>query len=140
MRFLPTSLLCALSLSATAQSVRLLVQSSPLAGFQYYAGAAVWENLRVGDRLALVREAENPHETNAVRIAWRGLKLGYLPRAENEAVARALDRGECVEERITALTQHKTPWGGCASMYLSSFSHSFPVTAGLARRGRIGLS
>lgn len=41
MRFLLTSLLCVLSLSATAQTVRLLVQRSPLAGFQYDAGAAV---------------------------------------------------------------------------------------------------
>ncbi len=110
MRFLLTSLLCALSLSATAQTVRLLVQSSSLAGFQYYAGAAVWEHLRVGDRLALVREADYPHDANAVRVEWRGLKLGYLPRAENEALARAVDRGERVEGRIAALPQHKNPW------------------------------
>lgn len=66
--------------------------------------------MRVGDRLALVREAENPHDTNAVRVEWRALKLGYLPRAENAAVARALDRGERVEGRIAAPTLHKNPW------------------------------
>ncbi|TMH99575.1 MAG: HIRAN protein, partial [Betaproteobacteria bacterium] len=31
-----------------APSVRLLVQSSPLAGFRYHAAAEVWDQLRVG--------------------------------------------------------------------------------------------
>lgn len=110
MRFLLTSLLCALSLAAWAQSVKLLVQSSPLAGFQYHAGTSVWSELRVGDALALVREPDNPHDAKAVRVEWRGTMLGYLPRAENEAVAGAMDRGERVAGRIAALVTHKNPW------------------------------
>jgi hypothetical protein len=43
-------------------------------------------------------------------VEWRGVQLGYLPRAENEAVAAALDRGERVEGRIAALIEHKNPW------------------------------
>ncbi len=38
----------------------MLVQSSPLAGFQYYQGKALWDEMKVGDALALVREADNP--------------------------------------------------------------------------------
>lgn len=110
MRFLLISLLCALSLTAQAQTVKLLVQSSPLAGFQYHAGAALWEELRVGDALTLVREPWNPHDARAVRVEWRGRQLGYLPRAENEAVAAAMDRGERVVARIAALVQHRNPW------------------------------
>ncbi|MBS3935964.1 MAG: HIRAN domain-containing protein, partial [Sulfuritalea sp.] len=52
----------------------------------------------------------NPHDPRAVRVEWRGMKLGYLPRAENEAVAAALDRGEPVEGRIGALVRHPNPW------------------------------
>jgi hypothetical protein len=110
MRFLLISLLCALSFAVQAESVKLLVQSSPLAGFQYHAGAALWEELRVGDALMLVREPQNPHDARAVRVEWRGQQLGYLPRAENEAVAAAMDRGERVEGRIAALVQHRNPW------------------------------
>lgn len=110
MRSTLASLLCVLSFAAQAETVKLLVQSSPLAGFQYHAGAALWERLRVGDRLALVREPENPHDARAVRVEWRGVMLGYLPRAENEAVAAAMDRGERVEGRIAALVAHKNPW------------------------------
>lgn len=110
MRFPLISLLCALSFMAQAQTVKLLVQSSPLAGFQYHAGAALWEELAVGDALALVREPRNTHDARAVRVEWRGQQLGYLPRAENEAVAAALDRGERVVARIAALAKHRNPW------------------------------
>lgn len=110
MRFPLISLLLALSLAAQAETVKLLVQSSPLAGFQYHAGAAVWPQLQVGDRLQLIREPDNPHDARAVRVEWQGRQLGYLPRAENEAVAAAMDRGERVEGRISALVAHKNPW------------------------------
>lgn len=110
MRFVWISLLLVFSLSVQAQSIKLLVQSSPLAGFQYHAGAELWEGLQLGDGLTLVREPENPYDARAVRVEWQGKQLGYLPRAENAAVAAAMDRGERVEGRIAALVKHKNPW------------------------------
>jgi len=92
-----------------AQSVKLLVQSSPLAGFRYAEASQVWSELRIGDPLELVREPENPHDRNAVRVDWRGRKLGYVPRAENEALAWAMDRGERVTARISRLQEHPNP-------------------------------
>jgi hypothetical protein len=103
----------AVALPALAQerlaSVRLLVQSSPLAGFRYYAAAEVWDQLRVGDRLELSREAENPHDANAVAVAWRGHKLGYVPKRDNAALAWGLDRGERLQARISRLAPHPNP-------------------------------
>ncbi len=110
MRSTLASLLLVFSLLVQAQSVKLLVQSSPLAGFQYHAGKVLWSALKVGDPVSLVREPDNPHDARAVRIEWQGQQLGYLPRAENEAVAAAMDRGERVEGRIAALVEHKNPW------------------------------
>lgn len=99
-----------LAVPARAESIRVLVQSSPLAGFQFYAGRALWDEMKVGDRLVLVREPENPHDARAVRVEWRGRKLGYLPRAENRAVAEEMDRGGRVEARIARLMRHRDPW------------------------------
>jgi hypothetical protein len=96
--------------SAWADDVRILVQSSPLAGFRHYAGESLWHEMREGDRLALVREAGNEHDGNAIRVEWRGQKLGYLPRAENRAVAAAMDNGDKVDARIAKLRQHRNPW------------------------------
>jgi hypothetical protein len=108
--FLALCLGLALSHAALAGEVRILVQSSPLAGFRYYAGEALWHEMREGDRLTMVREADNEHDGNAVRIEWRGQKLGYLPRAQNRAVAAAMDNGEAVDARIAKLRRHRNPW------------------------------
>src|SRR5262245_4263032 len=95
--------------AAEAQNVRLLVQSSPLAGFSYGEAAGVWPQLRVGDALELVRESDNPHDANAVRVEWRGRKLGYVPRRENAAVAHGLDRGAPLRARLTRLQEDANP-------------------------------
>ena len=110
MRLLPTlSLLCFL-LSAQAESVRLLVQSSPLAGSQYYALGEFWREMRVGDALTLIREPDNRHDRRAIRVEWRGHKLGYVPRKENLQVAAALDAGDRVSARISRLKEDRDPW------------------------------
>lgn len=93
-----------------ADTVRIVVQSSPLAGFQYYSGQVHWEEMKVGDPLVLVREPDNPHDAKAIRVEWRGEKLGYLPRAENRAVAAEMDNGGRVEGRIAELRQSRNPW------------------------------
>ncbi len=96
--------------AAQAESVRLLVQNSPLAGSQYYAVSAVWPEIRVGDALALIREPDNRHDPRAIRVEWRGHKLGYVPRAENRAVAAAMDAGERLVARVSSLSDNKNPW------------------------------
>ena len=111
MRSLAISLLLAVAAtSAVADSIRVLVQSSPLAGSQYYAAGRVWPGLKPGDRLELIREPDNRHDRNAVRVDWRGQPLGYVPRAENRAVARALDAGERLEGRVSRLRDDPDPW------------------------------
>jgi hypothetical protein len=92
-----------------APAVKRVVQSSSLAGFRHHAGAEVWNELRVGDALALVRESANPHDPNAVSLWWRGRKLGYVPRTENAAIAWGLDRGEPLRARIVGLEPHPNP-------------------------------
>ena len=103
------ALACA-ALQAAQPSTRILVQSSPVAGFQFHEGKQVWDQLKVGDALTLVREPANPHDARAVRVEWNGHMLGYVPRAENDAVARQLDRGNKLEARIVRLTKHRDPW------------------------------
>lgn len=97
------ALAAALPWRAAAQGVKFLVQRSPLAGFRHHEAAAVWSELAVGDRLDLLREPANPHDANAVRVEWRGRTLGYVPRAQNQALAWAMDRGEPVTARIASL-------------------------------------
>jgi hypothetical protein len=95
---------------ACAAEARIIVQQSPLAGFQYYDGKVLWDNMRVGDPLTLKREPQNPHDANAVRVEWKGQPLGYVPRRDNSDVARQMDRGAPVQARIVNLKEARNPW------------------------------
>ncbi len=117
MRLPPISLSAALLVAGLllappgrSESIKILVQSSPLAGSQYYALNALWKEIRAGDRLTLTREPDNRHDRYAVRVDWKGQPLGYVPRAENRAVARALDAGEKLEARVARLRDDPNPW------------------------------
>jgi hypothetical protein len=110
MRFLLTLAFSLLLGAARAEEVKVLVQSSPLAGSQYYALSAVWPDIRPGDKLLLKREPDNRHDANAIRVEWNGHRLGYVPRAENRALAAAMDRGERIEARVASLKKHRNPW------------------------------
>lgn len=104
------ALLMALAAPACAADARIIVQQSPLAGFQYYEGKDLWAMMRVGDNLQLSREAQNPHDANAVRVLWRNEMLGYIPRRENSDVARQMDHGAAVKARIVRLKEARNPW------------------------------
>lgn len=105
-----TLLALALAAPARAADAYIIVQQSPLAGFQYYDGKGLWDMMRVGDTLQLAREPQNLHDANAVRVLWRNEMLGYIPRRENSDVARQMDRGAPVRARIVKLKAARNPW------------------------------
>lgn len=86
---------------------RIRVQQSPLAGLRYYDGAVVWDGMRAGDALTLAREPDNPHDSAAVRIEWRGRMIGYVPRRENAQLARQMDLGAAASGRIVEMIRHR---------------------------------
>ena len=63
----------------------------------------------MGDTLSLVREPANAYDPRAVRVEWRGRKLGYVPRRDNAALAWGLDRGAALRARVSRLAQHPNP-------------------------------
>ena len=85
------------------------VQESPVAGFQFHQGETAWQSLFVGAPLELVREPSNPHDADAVAVYFKTKKLGYVPRAENRAVAQMLDRGENLKATIMQLSERENP-------------------------------
>lgn len=89
---------------------REILQVSPLAGFQHHAGPALFALMKVGDRLILRREPDNPYDPRAVRVEWLGTQIGYAPRADNVDLARLMDRGIPVEASILQLQKSRDPW------------------------------
>jgi hypothetical protein len=76
------------------------LQHTMLAGFRHHDAPSLWPALGPREPLDLRREADNPHDPQAVALLWRGRKLGYLPRRENLVAARLLDRSRNLSARI----------------------------------------
>ncbi len=89
---------------------KIEIQRSPIAGFQYGEGAEVWGLLSVGVPVTLVREPDNRHDARAVRVQWKGRKLGYVPRRENAALCHLMDSGRILEGKIVQLSASDDPW------------------------------
>lgn len=58
-------------------------------------------SLEEGDTVELEREPDNQYDANAVACYAQGEHIGYIPAANNTALALALDDGEeCIAEVI----------------------------------------
>jgi len=64
-----------------------------IAGFTYYNGVDVFEDLKIGTQLLLMAEPENRFDPNAVAIYYQEEKLGFVPREENALLRKFLNLG-----------------------------------------------
>lgn len=92
-----------------------------VAGFQYHEGPALVHRLRAGQTLDLVPEPENPHDPRAVRIAWDGAHLGYVPRRLNRHLHALLQQGAPLRCTVASVQTDEPSWrmlgrGGAAAL------------------------
>jgi len=82
-----------------------------IAGFTYYDGVDVFEDLKIGTPLLLQAEPENPHDPYAVAIYYQEHKLGFVPSAENEALSKFLNLGytDLFEVKINQISPDAHP-------------------------------
>lgn len=64
-----------------------------IAGFTYWDGLDVFDELKTGLELTLEAEPSNGHDPNAVKILYSETMLGYIPRGENEEISKFLQLG-----------------------------------------------
>ena len=82
-----------------------------IAGFMYWDGCEAFSELEVGKKLELVRESENKYDPEAVAIYYKDLKLGFVPRGDNEDLSHFLDMGhtDLFEVRVARLCEDAHP-------------------------------
>ena len=103
---------------------RMLYMECKIAGTTFHDLTDVWDELYEGADLALVRQKDNKYDKNAVAVALAGDYdgdpddfdfehiLGYVPRTDNELLARMLDSGwseafECELSRVNGTEPDK---------------------------------
>lgn len=99
---------------------KLYFMECHVAGRQYHDADEVWEELKVGAKVRLVREKDNRFDPHAVAIVYykrmegeeEAYLLGYVPRGENETIAGLLEMGwtdvfECRISRINATVHYE---------------------------------
>lgn len=82
-----------------AATQRLYFIHFDLAGFSYYDGALVFDQLHIGSQLHLQYERDNPHDEHAVAVYFDSInsecrtKLGYVPSQHNKTIAKLCQMG-----------------------------------------------
>ena len=83
-----------------------------ITGMRYWDGAKVISKLKPGKKLRLVAEPHNPADPNAVAIYRKDVKLGYIPRDQNDLAAQLLrfGHGDVLECRILKVDKKAETW------------------------------
>jgi len=64
-----------------------------IAGFTFYDGVEVFEQLKIGVELTAKAEPENMYDPNAVALYFADTKLGFIPRESNNEISKFLKLG-----------------------------------------------
>ena len=76
--------------------------------------------LNVDDKLDFFREPDNPYDKQAIMIKnMDGVKIGYVPKADNVIFARLMDAGKLLFGRIAA----KEMKGSWLKLYIKVYLH-----------------
>jgi hypothetical protein len=100
-----SGLLAALSgngLSIDVMPKEILVLECIVAGTSFRDITAVEKDLKATVKLVVKREPGNQYDEFAVALWYAEIKIGYLPKAKNETIARLLDAGKQFYAVLTA--------------------------------------
>lgn len=81
-----------------------------LAGFSYYDGLDVIDELVLGKKVNLIVETDNTYDPEAVAIYYKNKKLGYVPKDKNSLISKFLYFGHNIfEARIQYKNEESHP-------------------------------
>lgn len=89
------------SVSSQPRRSKLEILDSRIAGFHHHNGHKVYYQMQSGDPLSAVREPTNKYDANAIALYWQQVKIGYVPKVNNRALAKLIDEGKRIEVRVS---------------------------------------
>jgi len=92
------------------QKKPVLLEHFYIAGYYYYDGDKVEQQLKVNEKLRIKREKDNPHDSKAISLWYSGHKLGFVPRHKNSTLAKLLDQKIEIKAVINQIYPDESPW------------------------------
>lgn len=82
-----------------------------VAGFSHWYGLEVIGDMKVGGKLDLVSEPDNPYDSQAVAVYFKGTKIGFVPESCNGTLSKLIffGHGDVFEARIASVNTEKDP-------------------------------
>lgn len=72
----------------------IIVLETKVAGTMFYEPEEFEPLLKTDSILKMQREPENPYDKFAIALLFEESKIGYIPRNQNEVIARLMDAGK----------------------------------------------
>lgn len=97
------TLLASQSLNLNVLLKDIIVLETKVAGTMFYEPEEFEPLLKVDSILKMQREPDNAYDKFAVALLYEDGKIGYVPRSQNEVIARLMDAGK----EFTAIVRDK---------------------------------
>lgn len=82
-----------------------------IAGIKHYQNEQELKSLMVGIKLEIVREPNNPYDTNAIALYTTNKnKLGYIPKSQNNKIAKCIDSGDILKVEVIGIDHTANSW------------------------------
>ncbi len=87
------------------------IEQFELSSFKYHDGCMVLDQIRPGMKLDIMPEFDNPYDPNALALYFKGVRVGYVPRAHNWIPSQLVRFGhkDALEVRILQVAPEKDP-------------------------------
>ncbi len=81
-----------------------------VAGYPYHNGDKVADHMIPGYMFQMQREPHNPHDHKAIALYCENVKIGYVPRVDNDSLAALMDNGYTLRAICKKYDPHVNPW------------------------------
>ena len=93
---------------ATAKSIKFKsIYRCSLSGLSHHAYAMYARQIEPGDEIILDRDVGNRYDDFAIRASYEGEQIGWIPKGQNEIIARLLDAGLDIRAKVISHEKSK---------------------------------
>ena len=92
---------------------RYLLNKFSVAGFFFYEGPTLLEQMKPVDTLTMKSNTENIEDEYAVQLHFKDTMIGHIPRSDNKHIFRLIEQGKDLDCTIREIDPDAETWQMC---------------------------